>query len=139
MALRSRRIECCERACCIAPAPAAGPRLRSTSAGPNDGKTLTALNLAFSMAREKSREIILLDMDMRNPSVCRTLGVQPVRQLRDYLERSSNTKDIFSRRAGEPVHRREHVPTEHASELLSSPRFDELIADLKRGTVNPIV
>ena len=66
-----------------------------TSAGPNDGKTLTALNLAFSMAREKSREIILLDMDMRNPSVCRTLGVQPVRQLRDYLERSSNTKDIF--------------------------------------------
>src|SRR5580704_7665785 len=47
-----------------------------TSAGSNDGKTLTAINLALSMAREKSREIVLLDLDMRNPSVCRALGVR---------------------------------------------------------------
>jgi protein-tyrosine kinase len=111
-----------------------------TSAGPNDGKTLTALNLAFSMAREKSREIILLDMDMRNPSVCRTLGVQPARELRDYLERSSNTEDIFFSVGRENLYiAGSTVPTEQASELLSSPRFDELIADLKHGTVNPIV
>jgi len=35
-----------------------------TSAGPSDGKTLTVLNLALSMAREKSREIVVLDMDL---------------------------------------------------------------------------
>src|ERR1700744_4087068 len=66
-----------------------------TSAGPNDGKTLTALNLAFSMAREKSRDIILLDMDMRNPSVCRTLGVDPRRELRSYLETSSSIDGLL--------------------------------------------
>jgi protein-tyrosine kinase len=111
-----------------------------TSAGQNDGKTLTALNLAFSMAREKSREIILLDMDMRNPSVCRTLGVQPPRQLRDYLELGGDAQNMFFSVGNENLLLSGNtVPTEDASELLSSPRFDQLIADLKQGTVNPVV
>ena len=111
-----------------------------TSAGPNDGKTLTALNLAFSMAREKSREIILLDMDMRNPSVCRTLGVRPARQLRDYLELGGDTQGMFFSVGSENLLiAGSTTPTELASELLSSPRFEQLIGDLRQGTVNPIV
>src|SRR5271170_5290503 len=111
-----------------------------TSAGPNDGKTLTALNLAFSMAREKSREIVLLDMDMRNPSVCRTLGVHPTRQLRDYLELGGGTQGMFFSVGNENLLiSGSTVPTEEASELLSSPRFDQLIDDLKQGTVDPVV
>ncbi|HEX3847002.1 MAG TPA: CpsD/CapB family tyrosine-protein kinase [Steroidobacteraceae bacterium] len=111
-----------------------------TSAGPNDGKTLTALNLAFSMAREKSREIVLLDLDMRNPSVCRTLGVQPARQLRDHLESGGDMRGMFFSVGNENLLiSGSTVPTDDASELLSSPRFDDLIKDLKRGTVDPIV
>jgi protein-tyrosine kinase len=111
-----------------------------TSAGPNDGKTLTALNLAFSMAREKSREIILLDMDMRNPSVCRTLGVEPTRQLRDYLEYTSNTDGLFFSVGKDNLYiAGSTTPTDQASELLSSPRFDHLIGDLKQGSVDPVV
>jgi protein-tyrosine kinase len=111
-----------------------------TSAGPNDGKTLTALNLAFSMAREKSREIVLLDMDMRNPSVCRTLGVEPKRQLRDYLELGGDTQGLFFSFGNENllISGSTH-PTDEASELLSSPRFDQLLGDLKQGTVNPVI
>src|ERR1700738_835223 len=66
-----------------------------TSAGPNDGKTLTAINLALSMAREKSREIVLLDLDMRNPSICRTLGVAPPYELREYLEGGDQMREAF--------------------------------------------
>jgi protein-tyrosine kinase len=111
-----------------------------TSAGPNDGKTLTALNLAFSMAREKSREIILLDMDMRNPSVCRALNVQPARQLRDFLELGGDAQGMFFSVGNENLLiAGSTVPTDDASELLSSPRFDQLIGDLKQGTVNPVV
>jgi protein-tyrosine kinase len=111
-----------------------------TSAGPNDGKTLTALNLAFSMAREKSREIVLLDMDMRNPSICRTLGIEPARELREYLERSGGTDNMFFSVGKENLYiAGSMTPTDNASELLSSPRFDDLIGDLKQGTVNPIV
>jgi protein-tyrosine kinase len=111
-----------------------------TSAGPNDGKTLTALNLAFSMAREKSREIVLLDMDMRNPSICRTLGVLPPRELRDYLELGGDAQGMFFSVGTENLLiSGSAAPTDEASELLSSPRFDQLIGDLKQGTVNPVV
>ena len=111
-----------------------------TSAGPNDGKTLTALNLAFSMAREKSREIVLLDMDMRNPSVCRTLGMQPEGQLRDFLEHGTSTDGMFFSVGNDNLLiAGSTVPTDQASELLSSPNFDRLIDDLKQGTVNPVI
>ena len=78
-------------------APSQGVERRSPSPArdANDGKTLTALNLALSMAREKSREIVLLDMDMRNPSVCRVLGVHPPHELRDYLEHGEDVRELF--------------------------------------------
>ena len=112
-----------------------------TSAGPNDGKSLTAMHLAFSMAREKSREIVLLDMDMRNPSICRTLGVEPKRQLREYLENDAGGTQglFFSVGSDNLLIAGSTTPTEHASELLSSSQFEDLLAEIRRGTVNPIV
>jgi protein-tyrosine kinase len=111
-----------------------------TSAGPNDGKTLTALNLALSMAREKSREIVLLDMDMRNPSVCRTLGVHPPHELRDYLERGGDVRQLFFSVGSDNLLIAGSMrPTQHASELLGSPRFEELLQTLRQGAVDPVV
>ena len=111
-----------------------------TSAGANDGKTLTALNLALSMAREKSREIVLLDMDMRNPSVCRTLGVHPPHDLRDYLERGGDVRHLFVTVGSDNLLIAGSMrPTQHASELLGSPRFEELLSTLREGAVDPVV
>ena len=111
-----------------------------TSAGPDDGKTLTVLNLALSMAREKSREIVLLDMDMRNPSVCRTLGVNPPRELRTFLESGEYSHQMFfSVESPNLLIAGSSRSTEHASELLGSHRFDDLMHIVHHGTVNPIV
>jgi protein-tyrosine kinase len=111
-----------------------------TSAGPSDGKTLTVLNLALSMAREKSREIVVLDMDMRNPSVCRILGVNPPHELRTYLEGGEHVQQMFfSVESPNLLIGGSVRPTEHASELLGSPRFDELLHIVQQGTVNPVV
>jgi Mrp family chromosome partitioning ATPase len=111
-----------------------------TSAGPNDGKTLTTLNLALSMAREKSREIVVLDMDMRNPCVCRTLGVKPPHELRTYLEGGEHLQQMFfSVESANLLIAGSTRSTEHASELLAAPRFDELLRVVRQGTVNPIV
>jgi protein-tyrosine kinase len=111
-----------------------------TSAGPNDGKTLTALNLAISMAREKSREIVLLDLDMRNPSVYRTLGIHPDHELRHYLENGEHGKEMFVSVCSDNLMVAGSTsPTEQASELLASPRFDDLIRLVKQGTVDPII
>jgi len=111
-----------------------------TSAGPNDGKTLTAINLALSMAREKSRETILLDMDMRNPSVCRTLGVHPPHELRDYLERGEHAQQLFFSVCSDNLMIASNTrPAEHASELLASPRFEQLVGLVQKGTVDPVI
>jgi len=111
-----------------------------TSAGPSDGKTLTVLNLALGMAREKSREIVVLDMDMRNPTVCRSLGVNPPHELRTYLETGEYAQQMFfSVESANLLIAGSIRPTEHASELLASPRFEELLHVVQHGTVNPII
>jgi Mrp family chromosome partitioning ATPase len=111
-----------------------------TSAGPNDGKTLTVINLALSMAREKTRDIVLLDLDMRNPSVCRSLGVQPKVELRTHLEQGGGVQDLFFSVASENLFiAGSIIPTEHASELLSGLHFDDLIQTIVQGTADPVI
>jgi protein-tyrosine kinase len=111
-----------------------------TSAGPNDGKTLTAINLALSLAREKTRDVVLLDLDMRNPSVCRALGVHPLQELSGYLERGGDPHTLFMTIGSDNLLiAGSNTPTENASELLSGSAFQELIGIVKRGAVDPIV
>ena len=43
------------------------------------GKTVTAINLALSIARQPHRSVVLVDMDMQKPQVARYLGLQGVK------------------------------------------------------------
>ena len=51
----------------------AGATVLITSPGPGDGKTLTATNLAWCLA-ETGIPTLLLEMDLRNPSIAKLLG-----------------------------------------------------------------
>ena len=42
---------------------------------PNEGKTLTAINLAIALSREVGQTVLLVDADLRNPSVHRYLDL----------------------------------------------------------------
>ena len=44
---------------------------------PGTGKSLTALNLAIAIAAEPERSALLIDLDLRKPSVHRRLGFTP--------------------------------------------------------------
>jgi succinoglycan biosynthesis transport protein ExoP len=46
-----------------------------TSPGAGDGKTLTSINLAGVLARESDARVLLIDADLRRPSVGEQLGV----------------------------------------------------------------
>ena len=48
-----------------------------TSASEGEGKTSVAINLAISLSRQDIR-VILIDADLRNPSVAKEMGLNPV-------------------------------------------------------------
>ena len=111
-----------------------------TSATSNDGKSLTVLNLGISLAREGNSEVVLLDLDMRNPSMCQYLGVQPAGHLLDFFEHRAKLADMFfSIGVDNLLLASATVATERASELLAASECDELIQYVREHTANPIV
>jgi capsular exopolysaccharide synthesis family protein len=56
-----------------------------TSAVPKEGKTLTAVNLALTFTESYGRRVLLVDADLRNPSVQTILSIQSERGLSDVL------------------------------------------------------
>jgi len=112
-----------------------------TSAAPKDGKSLTAVNLALSLARENNSVVVLLDLDMRNPSVCRTLGVTPPNELRDFFELRIETPDDLFMSIGieNLVIAGNITATQNSAELLASTRLEELLAFIRGVTTNPLI
>jgi len=112
-----------------------------TSAAPQDGKSLTAINLALSLAREKNSSVVLLDLDMRNPSICRTLGIMPRLELRHFFDgRIESPDDLFMSIGVENLLiAGNEGAAENSAELLASSRLEELLDFIKRSTVNPLI
>jgi Mrp family chromosome partitioning ATPase len=108
--------------------------LAVTGTCPNEGKTLTAINLSINLAWHLSTSVVLVDMDLRSPSVHRYLGIDTRYGLMDYLN-----GDVPLVRAGvRPGMERLGVimndrPVANASELLTAPETVGLIEEVKRG------
>ena len=56
-----------------------------TSAMPGEGKTLTAINLSMTFAREFSQTVLLVDCDLRKQNIHKVLGIRSHKGLIDYL------------------------------------------------------
>lgn len=114
--------------------------LAIASPSQSDGKSVTAVNLAISVAREKQRPVYLLDLDMRNPSVCRFLGVRDIRPLPEYLLGLAKPEDVlFETSLPSLIVAGALSPTDSASELLAGPRFGELLAHIRLRSPNAVV
>lgn len=111
-----------------------------TSPVPADGKTLTTLNLALSIAREASATPIIIDLDLRNPSVCRTLGIEPEKTVLDYFEGHVAAHEIFFHIGIDNLVIAGNVRrSDHASELLGTRRLTELLDCARSIAPNPVV
>jgi Mrp family chromosome partitioning ATPase len=67
--------------------------LAVTSPTPNCGKTLTAVNLALSMARQSERQVCLVDLDLRKPQVANSLGLRGLNGVLDVVEGRADVDD----------------------------------------------
>jgi len=72
-------------------------RIGITSAGPKAGKTLNAINLAIAVAREGSYNVVLIDADVRRPSVANTLGLEVEYGMMDYLTGEASLEQVLVR------------------------------------------
>jgi protein-tyrosine kinase len=111
-------------------------------ASPNqsDGKSITSLNLAVSIARERQKPVYLIDLDMRNPSVCRFLGIRDIRPLPDYLLGQAKPEDVLAQTTfPNLIVAGALSPAEAASELLAGPRFSDLLAHIRLRSPNACV
>lgn len=104
-----------------------------TSPLQGDGKSLTSVNLALSLARETTLSVILLELDLRRPTICKQFGFEPAKGLSDYLDGTAELDDILFRPAG--TQRMAILPNtdiyENSSEILSSPKAATLIDELR--------
>jgi capsular exopolysaccharide synthesis family protein len=56
-----------------------------TSAVPDEGKTLTTVNIALTLSESYGRRVLVIDADLRRPALHRTLGVSNDRGLSEAL------------------------------------------------------
>ena len=111
-----------------------------TSAGPGEGKSVTALNLALSLARDATVNVFLLDLDMRSPSTCRYLGVQPPVELLAYFAGSHAPSDVFFSIGPKNLALAGSLSsTDAASELLGSGRLEILLSYINSLCSNAII
>ena len=68
-----------------------------TSASTSEGKTLTAVNLAFTMARDMDCRVLLVDSNLGKPHVGPLLGLSTDRGLVDYLKGKRSNEEIILR------------------------------------------
>jgi exopolysaccharide transport family protein len=110
------------------------PAVAIVSCLPGEGKTTVAANLA-AMIGETGRSVLLIDGDLRNPSLSRSFGADAGVGLLDVLAGTAGLKDAIHRAAGEfdvlmgPLQSR---PV-HTAEILSSRAMVRLLAEAKSG------
>lgn len=69
--------------------------IQVTSPGKHDGKTVTSLNLALTMAQEFQRRVLVIDADLRQPHVHDCLGLPAGPGLVDVLTGAATLEDAL--------------------------------------------
>jgi capsular exopolysaccharide synthesis family protein len=109
-----------------------GRSVAITSPEQGEGKTFVAVNLAIVLAQLAERSALLIDADLRRPSVCRCLGIQPTGELSDCLVGERALDECLIRPGiDDLVLLPQRKAVQRSSELLASPRMTALTEELK--------
>ena len=103
-----------------------------TSSTRGEGKSTTAINLSYVLA-EKGSRVLLIDGDLRIPSVAKKMGIASTPGLTNLLIKKGSNVDIFKTDVLDTwyVLPAGDIPP-NPSELLGSARMEELLASLKQ-------
>jgi protein-tyrosine kinase len=103
-----------------------------TSAMAAEGKSLIAVNLAITIATELHSFALLVDCDLRNPSLSRMFGLDEKQGLSNYILGEAEIPDLLIKTS---IDKLSFIPggslQENPVELIGSNRMRSLVQDLK--------
>jgi capsular exopolysaccharide synthesis family protein len=104
-----------------------------SSAGVMEGKTVTALNLAWLLAQTDGVRALLIDGDLRRPCAAEYLGIDAPSGLSEVLAGETTLGDTIIKLEPAGLHL---LPggtvRDNVAEILSGPKFSSLLAELRR-------
>ena len=107
-----------------------------TSPGSGDGKTVTSINIAGALARGSDDRVLLIDADLRSPSIERNLGVEAgvAPGLADAI---ADPSLAFSATVQRPAHLEFAIVSAGKAsvpphQVLRSPRLEALLAEARQ-------
>ncbi len=108
---------------------------------PAEGKSFVAANLAMSLARNSIHNILLIDGDLRRPTLHSLLGAPNLKGLSNYLEGTAELDEIMQRnsvhssaesKSDQNISNLTFIPSGkcsgNSSELLANHRMEDLVA-----------
>lgn len=113
-------------------------RVAITSPGPACGKTTLALNLAFSLARQRDQRTILAEVDLRRPGIARVLGLREPVQFSRVLEGAAPFADHALRHGTNLAIAANQGPARNPAELLQHSGVKAVLAGIE-ATYAPTV
>ena len=103
-----------------------------TSALPGDGKSFTSANLAISIAQGVEDHVMLIDCDVRKPTIHKLFGYKQTAGLSDYLTGEIDISKILLKT---PIDKLTLLaagrPPQNPTELLSSKKMKALLDEVK--------
>ena len=106
-------------------------RIAITSPGPSSGKSTLALNLAFSFARQPEQRTLIAEVDLRRPSLAKTLGLKQKYSFASVLGGAGAFEDNCFRIGANLAFSTNDHPTRNPSELLQSEQCDASLAGIE--------
>jgi protein-tyrosine kinase len=113
-----------------------------TSPTPGCGKTVTAINLALSIARQPERSVLLVDLDLRKPNVAKSLGLEPREGVLSILKNQTTlTRATIHAHVGSvplmvlPT----EAPVTGSSDRMASRAMSAMLLEIKTEYQSPII
>ncbi len=102
-----------------------------TSALPDEGKSFIAANLAVSIAQNINEHVLLMDCDVRRPTIHNIFGLGDTLGLTEYLNQNvSIAEALVKTEINKLTILPGGTPPQNPAELLSSKKMRELVAEL---------